>query len=164
MADLPRWPRGTASLALDYQQARVLPCELVAWAVARLEEGDDGEVAVLAGLDLRGPVSIFETGPLFEAALRERGEPLPAIEVTARAFVAEVARDVVEGRVPPIEAARSVLRRAVDVLGWPPDLTPWVLAATGDSPFSGDALDDEELEPQVRELAKEYLQDGRARG
>ena len=144
-------------LLLQLGAAFERPATEVEWAVTALTEGfDSPSLRILAGADLDGSPSPFETSPLFRAALTELGILLPELEVLARLYVREVARQVVGGTLEPRTAADLVHRRVVTPLEHPTDLMSWCYVWKGNSVDCSRPLDDEELEHEIHRLAIEF--------
>ena len=92
-------------------------------ALRMLELGLDSQaVRELAALDRP---TLRDAAELFERALRETGQVVPAQEAAKRLVAAAVLRDIVAGTVEPYRGAVELWRLWTD-LGYPDDLTVFV--------------------------------------
>jgi hypothetical protein len=131
----------------------------------------------------RHPI-LSEVGPLFEAALKELGVPLPSAEAAARSLTQRYLADIAEGACTPLDGLRRFATecygplehepfggRLADSWGWPGLLGPFHEAKYLMTLIDDGYLDQEEGEQALAKLGARALelasrwcqQDGRTR-
>ena len=156
--DWSRLPPGTVRLLAEYSYENATATAMVGWAVTALSGGwDSPSLRVLAGLDLGQLPSFFEAAPYLVRAMEELGVLVPPGEELVRAFVDQVATDILSGRMDPREGVADIHRVAVSPLSHPPDLQPWCDLDEGFDPQIRAPAPAAEVEGLIRAFAQHWL-------
>ena len=142
--------------------------DLVAWAVASLSDGlDSNSLRCLASLDLEGEVRVAEAEALFSSAVAELGISTPDEDLAIRAYVRNLAVEIVRGDVAPQEQVARIHAEVLSPLNHPRDLMVWCYVGDGlrptewslnpDSMTHFVEIPDASLDGAIRELAEWYL-------
>jgi len=97
---------------------------VVEWAISELEMGNtSNSLSTLAGLT--PPVHWQELERYLHQAIVELDWSVPSEEECLRAYVRDVAREIVSGAVPPLQGCREIYN-VTRILEYPADLTIWL--------------------------------------
>jgi hypothetical protein len=152
--------RQVMRLLADAEQ-RVLRAEdLVSWATALLAGGTESPAVVrLAGLDLGGSPNVFEAQAAFDQALVELGIEAPRDrDSLLRGRLVDISDDLLASRITADEALARAHRFVLGPLNHPADLMPWCYLGDELDPVVYKPLTRQEVEHQVKELARDTLE------
>lgn len=130
--------------------------DVVAWAMEMLEEGYDTEsLGILAGM--AKPLYWQEIEQYLRKAISELGWAMPANEESClRAYVLDIARDIVDGRISPGEGCAEIYR-IVLAQNYPEYLRAWIFLDEGLDPEKYAELSDEQLDVTIMKYARRML-------
>jgi hypothetical protein len=156
-------PHGTRRLLLRERltHGHAVGRDFVDWAVQALVDGYQSDsLAALAGLDLGPAPSAFEAAEKFHLALKQMGVEIPSDEALIHGYVCEVAKQVVDGELPPQEAVSRLHREVLTPLTHPHELMPWCLLWEGLHPDTHASLEGDALDDAIRGCARTWLDQG----
>ncbi len=116
-------PKARKLFALRYM-GLIASEEAADWAMSELETGNVSDsLSILAGLT--PPVHWQELERYLHQALAELHWSIPPQAECLRAYIHDVAREILSGAVPPLEGCRAIYK-VTQALDYPADLTVWL--------------------------------------
>ena len=156
-------PAGTMLLAGREALDRVSARDYIDWAVNALSEGfDTPALRRLAGLDLEGTAVAEDARAEWRAACVELEIQAPSKQGAVKAYVANLAREIVEGRIGPVAGAERIHAEVLTPLNHPQDLMAWCFLWEGLSPDSYRELEGVALDEAILRTARSFVNEATA--
>jgi hypothetical protein len=132
--------------------------EYIDWAISMLESQYDGyNLRILAGLTSN--YSSSETEAYFNRVIKELNIIVPEHEVILRAYLIEIAKEIICGITLPINGVNMIHKYVLTPLEHPRDLMGWCYLWESLEPTTFDLITNDKMDQTIIDFAKRYLID-----